>query len=169
MKKRLNCRQIDALINFYKEGCLTDLLTRYVEEHLETCPECRAKYFKQNINDEIVFENNLYDKQYETFKNNLSAYIDNELDDFENIKIKKIAISNPYARQDLEDIYNFKKTLHSAFEKTKNDLKTDYSKQTVRQITNETKGHIEPFYKLAAAFFLMLIFLMTGLFKLLHF
>ena len=41
-----------------------------------------------------------------------------KLDDFQNIKIKKIAISNPLARQDLENIYTFKKLLHNSFEKT---------------------------------------------------
>lgn len=169
MKKRLTCRQVDALIAFYKEGCLTELLTKYVEEHLETCPECRAKYFKEeNTPQEPVFEDNLFSRQYEVFKENLSAYIDNELDDFENIKIKKTAISNPNARQDLEDMYNFKKTLHLAFEKTLNDFKTDFSKPIVRELDNKTINNFT-FYKLAGAFFVMLVILMTGLFKLLHF
>ena len=48
-------------------------------------------------------------KQYADFKANLSAYIDNELDDKENIRIRKITISNPIARKDLEEMYAFKK------------------------------------------------------------
>ena len=169
MKKRLNCRQVDALINFYNEGCLTELLTKYVEEHLQTCPVCSAKYLPPIIEESPINEENSYiNEQYEIFKNNLSAYIDNELEDFENIKIKKISISNPLARQDLEDIYNFKRAMHTAYEKTKNDFKTDYSKSLIKEIEHVNVNNI-PFYKLAAAFFVMLIILMTGLFKFLHF
>ena len=168
MKKRLTCRQVEALINFYNEGCLTELLTKYVEEHLDSCSHCREKFFKQEIIDESIIDNTIQSKQYENFLNNLSAYIDNELDDLENIKIKKTAISNPNARQDLEDMYNFKKTLHLAFEKTQNDFKTDFSKPIIKELDNKNANNFT-FYKLAGAFFVMLVILMTGLFKLLHF
>ena len=65
-------------------------------------------------NEEI--ENPYITKQYKDFRSNLSAYVDNELDNQDSIKIKKIAISNPLARQDLENIYTFKRLLHSSFQ-----------------------------------------------------
>ncbi len=147
---RLSCEQVGALMAFYIENKLSDKLSYFVEEHLAACPSCREKYqtMKNIINKYSSLKNNIppkpanesinqhITKQYEEFKLNLSAYIDNELDDDENIKIKKITISNPLARQDLEDIYNFKKLLHTSFEKTKNELKEDYSKNVMMKITD---------------------------------
>ncbi|MBQ3819488.1 zf-HC2 domain-containing protein, partial [bacterium] len=46
MSYRLSCEQISALINFYAEGELSEILTKYVKEHLETCPKCMEKYNK---------------------------------------------------------------------------------------------------------------------------
>ncbi|MBO6086846.1 zf-HC2 domain-containing protein [bacterium] len=168
MKNKLNCRQVAALINFYNEGCLTDLLTKYVEEHLDNCPECREKYFFQNIEEIVPEENSYTDEQYENFLNNLSPYIDNELSDAENIKIKKYVIQNPKARKVLEDMYIFKKNLHLAHEKTKTDFKSDLSKDIINKIFDKQKANKHYFYKLAAAFFVTVIFLITGLFKFLH-
>ena len=45
--------------------------------------------------------------------------------EWKNIKIKKIAISNPLARKDLEDFYTFKQLLNSSFNKTKSEMKTE--------------------------------------------
>lgn len=159
MKNKLNCRQVDALITFYKEGCLTELLTKYVKQHLDNCPSCRAKYNEE----EVIMPS----PQYEIFRENLSAYIDNELDDSENIKIKKIAISNQQARQDLEDMYNFKKTLNEVFEKTKSDFRTDYSRNIMKQINNTQTLDLS-FYKLATAFAVMVVLLTAGLLKILY-
>lgn len=164
MKRKLNCRQVDALIAFYNEGCLTEILTKYVKEHLESCPECRNKYCTDNQTEP---KDDYYNRQYEVFRNNLSAYIDNELENSENIKIKKIAISNQQARKDLEDMYNFKKALNSVYERTQDDFKTDISKNIMKEF--RTKQPTEPFYKLAAAFVVMILFLVTGLIKFLYF
>ena len=178
MEYKLTCEQVSALLSFYTEEKLSAKLTEYVRLHLQSCPECMEKYIKmKNMlnkfmeiqNEEI--ENPYITKQYQDFKSNLSAYIDNELNDFESIKIKKIAISNPLARQDLENIYTFKKLLHTSFEKTKNEFKNDYSKNIICQIQNENheEKRIDPFIKLSAAFVLMLTFIVAGIIRILYF
>lgn len=170
MENKLNCQQIETLMAFYIEDCLSETLTKYVKYHLEICQECRKKYFKlKNLqNDLVPLEDSRYlTKQYEDFRNNLSAYIDNELDDEENIKIKKITIANPLARKDLEEIYNFKKLIHNSFERTKNELKTDFSKNILDMFKSSKKT--DPFYRLAAAFFLMISFIVAGLIRILYF
>ena len=120
-------------------------------------------------NEEI--ENPYATKQYEDFKSNLSAYVDNELNSIDSIKIKKIAISNPLARQDLENIYTFKKLLHSSFEKTKNELKNDYSKTTICQFKHDNADEKInfSFYKLTAIFFMMITVIVAGVIKMLYF
>lgn len=172
MQHQLSCEQVTALLAFYAEGTLSHKLAKYVEEHLKICPECSEKLCKLNnyVNSfsesiESKSEINYNNSQYEDFKSNLSAYIDNELDVDDNIKIKKIVISNPLARQDLENTYSFKRMLHSAFEKTKNDMKTDYSKGIIHKIQyeNDTQFVQERFFQLTTAFLIMIFGILSGL------
>ncbi len=178
MQHQLSCEQVIALLTFFAEEKLSNKLAQYVREHLENCPECMEKYkqLKKILNRYIEIqsetEESVYQtKQYEDFKSNLSAYVDNELNDFENIKIKKIAISNPLARQDLESIYLFKKALHSSFEKTKSEMKSDYSKIITNQIQHEniSRTSFDPFLRLTAVFFFMVTCIVAGLIKFLYF
>lgn len=178
MHHQLSCEQVVALLTFYAEDKLSDKLSQYVKEHLEICPECMEKYqqLKKILNLFMEIQNTPIEtpyqtKQYKDFKTNLSAYIDNELDDLDNIKIKKITISNPLARQDLENIYTFKKLLHASFEKTKNDIKTDFSKSITNQIQQENinENTTDTFLKLTATFFLMISCIVAGIIKFLYF
>ncbi len=167
MQRELTCEQVGAIITFYIEGRLSDPLQKAVRHHLEICPECNAKYeeIKQmlmryknkkcpnNIEDDV--QNNFKQKQYAEFKSNLSAYLDNELDDKENIRIKKITISNPIARKDLEEMYAFKRLLHNSFEKTKSDIKYDFSKQVLSQMNLPDKSSEPNFRRLVVLFCLM--------------
>lgn len=166
MKKKLNCEQVTALINFYAEGCLSELLAKHVKKHLENCPNCMNNYRRiidimnkynneQNeVQNDIVLNDN-----YKTFLSNLSAYIDNELDDFENIKIKKFAIINPLARQKLENIYNYKKILKETFEKTKNNFKHDFSKDIICKLKSNHST-----CNFSCNFSTLLLIMMAGIF-----
>ncbi len=175
MQKELTCEQVGAIITFYIEGKLSETLQKAVKHHLDICPECSAKFdaimnmLKRGVQDKISensdneAQNKIKNKQYAEFKANLSAYIDNELDDRENIRIKKITISNPMARKDLEEMYAFKKLLHNSFDKTRTDLRYDFSKNVLNQMhhTNATKFEIS-FKKLAIAYIIMLAVIIAG-------
>lgn len=178
MHHDLTCNQVNALISFYLEDRLNDKLKEYVERHLQQCPKCRKRYeelynmINKKFKDISENEQNneieqFHTQQYLDFKKNLSAYIDNELNDEENIKIKKITISNPLARQDLEKIYTYKKLVHNAFEKTRSDFKDDYAKSVMENITrqelNKNKKEKDPFIALISAFTATIIFLMLSL------
>ncbi len=178
MQYQLTCDQVSALLNFYVEDKLSTKLSEYVRQHLENCPSCMEKYLqmKNMLNKFMDIQNEEHEnpyatKQYEDFKANLSAYVDNELNNFESIKIKKIAISNPLARQDLENIYTFKKLIHSSFEKTKTEFKYDYSKNIICQLQNENpeEKKFDPFLKLTAAFFIMISCIVAGVISFLYF
>jgi len=118
-----------------------------VEYHMNICKDCREKYLKllnildnyKTIKNKILSDDaddilNYKNKQYKLFMDNLSAYVDNELDNDNNLKIKKIAIANSDARKELENILSFRQLLKDAFEKTKNSLKKDYSEETVNSL-----------------------------------
>lgn len=174
---KLNCEQVMALMSFYVENKLSEQLAKCVKEHLETCKECRdsyknfqemlGKYFGENtekIPVESDIENTPYqNRQYDEFKKYVSEYFDNELDDEQNIRIKKIAITNPLARQDLEKMYSFKKLLHLSFEKTRNEMKEDYSKGVLMLLEHDKSFiALDSFFKLAATFLIIISAIVVG-------
>ena len=139
----LTCSQIEMLISFYFNGELKENLKNKVEEHLQGCPICRAKYktFVNLINglkSEIgKFENKSSEVEDDNiisndYKTNVSAYIDNELNDEDNIKIKKLTINNKSARKYLEDSYALRNVISNSFEKNKNDMIIPWEKQRLQ-------------------------------------
>ena len=116
-----------------------------------------------------MHENEKYQTtQYKEFKNNISAYIDNELDEKDSVRIKKIAITNPLARKDLEDMYTFKRLLHNSFEKTRSEWKTDYSRQVINKM-DIVEPEKTPIYKIIGIFTAMLILIVCCLITMLYF
>lgn len=164
MNKDLTCNQVSALINFYIEGKLNPRLREYVNLHIAKCPACRKKIedLQKILN---TFKASKTQQQASPIEENsspelmhrLSAYVDNELNIDENIKIKKLTISNPAARRELETMYKFKKVMHSAYEKTKNDTKFDYSKNVLTKIQDGAEYSTTYFYKLSAIFVILII------------
>lgn len=147
MAVNLTCTQVSALLAFYIDDKLSPQLKQFVDCHLEICPTCREKLEALKTMVESLKEvhkkiatikqengENESNPQYDAFKVNLSAYVDNELNNEDNIKVKKYVISNPKARQDLENLYKLKKALNNSFEKVKNESKDDYSKFVLKRI-----------------------------------
>ena len=164
MNKNLTCNQVSALINFYLGGKLNPRLREYFNNHLAKCPKCKEKIEKlQNILEKKkkTPQKELKQNNYE-YIHKLSAYVDNELNSDENIKIKKMTISNPKARQELETLYKFQNVIHSAYEKTKNDTKFDYSKNIMTRLQDSTEYTTTYFYKLAGLFVILLIAIISG-------
>ncbi len=162
MEIHFTCAQVETLINYYSEGKLAPSLAQFVGEHLKKCSKCRKKFEQLQ---EVLMQYNKQKKQREPDKEligSLSAYLDNELDTSENVKIKKMTISNPSARQKLESMYKFQKLLHSAYEKTKNDIKFDYSKSIISAV-NETSQYTTPYFRnIIILFALILIAVISG-------
>lgn len=175
---KLTCAQMDVLISFYIDGDLSNSLKSQVEEHIKLCPTCRAKFdiiksMLLELKNSVVLENENKNalepqkeisQQYRIFKNNLSAYVDNELNEDESIKLKKFAIHNKDARKDLENTYNIRKLMNESFKKSKNETKRDFSKHVLRQleIEDEDTLGIHPAIKLLI-FFTVSVFLFTSL------
>lgn len=177
MTVNLTCTQVSALLSFYIDDKLSSQLKQFVEAHLEICPTCRAKL--EALRSMVKSLKEVHEKlaaiksepkedsttpQYDAFKINLSAYVDNELDDEENIKVKKYVISNAKARQDLENLYNLKKVLRNSFERAKNEVKEDYSKYVLKRIDIQEEIYgPDSFAKVVALFILILtVFTITA-------
>ncbi len=170
----ITCLQMDVLISFYIDGDLSETLKEKVEEHLKECPTCRAKlniisslfsdYKKTNKcnNQEEVYSTNIHSsKQYKFFKNNLSAYIDNELPEEDSIKMKKYTIGNKNARKELEDAYIIKRLLQNSFKKTESETKPDFSKNIIKEVSAKEKNELNfnPVIFVAFAFVVTVLFI----------
>lgn len=176
---KLTCAQMDVLISFYIDGELSSTLKSQVEEHIKNCASCRAKYdiiknmileLKNNLNisdneesfkTSDKFSTHVNSEQYRLFKNDLSAYIDNELPSEENLKIKKFTINNIKAREDLEDNYNIRRLMNESFQKIKSDTKQDFSKNILKQLEleEEATSGFHPVIKLLIGFTLSVLIL----------
>ena len=62
----------------------------------------------------------------------------------------------------IETMYKYKKFMHSAYEKTKNSSKYDYSRDIIANLQDNTDYTTNYFYKLIAAFFVILIMIISG-------
>jgi len=172
----LTCSQMDVLISFYIEGDLSINLKKQVEEHMKNCATCRAKYdiIKSmiediklsisenkniNTNNDINLQTKIFSPQYKIFKNNLSAYIDNELSSDENIKIKKFTINNTLARQELQDNYNIRRLMNTSFKKTETETKHDFSRNIIKQLEleDELNLDIHPVIKILLCFTILVL------------
>ena len=141
MNKNLTCNQVVSLLELYITGEINQKLNLYVDEHIKTCSHCKQKLedlksilYKFESVDKNISQGAKDEYSDSKFLMNLSAYIDNELESDENIKIKKITVSNPKARKKLESMYKFQKLLQASYEKTKHDYKTDFSKAVMSQV-----------------------------------
>lgn len=149
----LTCSQVEMLLSFYFDGDLKENLRDKVEEHLSVCPVCKQKYEtlvnlltglresvaelslkSANSEPSTKKENNNDTSSQIEFSTNMSAYIDNELSDEENIKIKKLTINNKKARKYLEDSYALRHIISNAFEKTKSEMRQDFSKKVLNSL-----------------------------------
>ena len=163
MDKNFNCSQIEVLMSYFAQGKLAPSLIKYIGNHINSCPECKKKFEK--INNRTQYGNTFYNKKANNENiliGNLSAYIDNELETSENVKIKRMTISNPTARQKLESMYKFQKLMHSAYEKTKNDTKIDYSKNILAMINQHDDYTTTYFRNIIIMFLLLCIAIVCG-------
>lgn len=163
MKNKLSCAHVIALFSFYIENKLNPSLKASVDSHLRTCSDCREFYSARNITND--FTQNLYEFNGD-YNETLSAYIDNELDDNEAVRMRKITITNPVVRKKLEDMYTIKKEMHDHFNKIKNECKFDYSKDIIAILNGESIP--DKFNKLVWTFTAMLSVILAGFIAMLY-
>lgn len=147
----LTCNQMNTLLPLYVNQKLNKTMSKFVEMHLDMCPKCRAKYetlknafyelsmvidyvsainsSKADTENKIMIKNKTRSLiQY------LSPYIDNELSDEDSLRVKKYIVTNLEARKALDNMYKLKKAIYECFEKSKNQIKKDYSKLIIKRL-----------------------------------
>jgi len=171
---KITCAQFEGLISFYLNDELSENLKTAFEEHLSSCPSCHIRYnMLSSIIDElkdaysqIITEENAEDIPFAEIagscedtenisQSELSAYIDNELDDEFSIKMRRNIIAKPNLRKKLETLYNLRKIMTDSFDNQKNKLKTDYSKSIIRELDVNAASHNAYFHCIAFIMFVI--------------
>lgn len=172
---KISCNQFEGLISFYLNNDLSKSLKDSFEEHLKECSSCRLKLKVLNsIVDEIkeaydkfinrdnytpedvidcqdsdnIDEDNLPDTE-------LSAYIDNELNDESSIQVRKDILTKPKIRRKLEKLYDLRRLIVNSFIEQKNSLKTDYSKIIAKSVNTGLSD--KEIYLHCALFFITIV------------
>lgn len=164
MKKSLDCKKVLSLLSLFIDNKL-DIETSYaVETHLLKCGECYKKYLEmKDIITNLHFEyeklidefnkienQNLFNiREYDSFYNNISPYIDNELSYDDGIKFRKYLVNSKPARKELAKAYNLMNNIKQSVSKFKNSLNINYSKKIVKRLKSEDQDSFDIIYRRA--------------------
>lgn len=177
---KMNCTQFEGLITFYMDGELSEALKQSFREHLNECQQCNMKYhiIKNIITDiklaysrmvkneceqeeSALLTESVTESPEKVSPHELSAYIDNELPDEYNIKIRRDIIAKPSLRKKLENMYKLRKMISESYVEGKNSLRTDYSKDIVRALNNKVSREV--YVHCTAFIFIVLLFAILSL------
>ncbi len=143
---KMACDQVTALLSYYIDGKVSAQITYFIEQHLKRCKTCRTRYevLLKAITDirdvKTQMENIELNKCVPvtansiTFSEKMSAYLDNELWDEESLRFRRYAIANPLVREELEGMFKVKNAMNTSFERTKSDLKEDFTKNVMDEV-----------------------------------
>ena len=118
MNESITCKKVSALLSLYIDNQLPENMRNFVAKHLENCESCQKAY--ESLKTILVSMRNSYEKikndislnsnpmnfkikEHEIFFNNISPFLDNELDWFENNQFKEFYKKSNTSR------YNFGK------------------------------------------------------------
>ena len=115
------------MLSLYIENKLNDKDKFFVENHFLSCINCYQKYLEmkkimKNLHleyqklldefDKLESSQNFSIREYETFYNNISPYIDDELNYEESIKFRKYILKSKPARAELANAYKLKNNIN---------------------------------------------------------
>ncbi len=170
---KMACSQVTALLSYYIDGKVSAQITYFIEQHLKRCRACRERYevLLKAIKDIREVKTQIDSIEPKTcvpvsaysasFKEKMSAYLDNELSDEECLRFRRYAIANPPVRDELDGLFKVKNAMNTSFERTKNDLKEDFTKNVINEVKMEELiyEHEPLILKVLAIFIFLFVFL----------
>ena len=150
METNPECKKIISLLSLYVDNKVTYHERMFVEEHLAFCPECYQKYMylKQliySLKDSYrkVMEmavsrqkNETFSiREHEKFLENLSPYIDNELQQPESYEFRKYLMKSKTAQKELKNTYIVQKHLKYAYNNICKKTPQEISCNVIKQLT----------------------------------
>lgn len=159
------CKKVSSMLFLYIENKVSDEDRVFIENHFQTCTNCYNKYvemkaiinnlhfeYEKLLNDfERIEQNQIFNiREYESFYQNISPYIDDELCYDESIKFRKYLLKSKPARAELANAYNLKNNIKHSVAMFKDDLHLNYSGKIVKLLKEENKYSFDSVYKRAA-------------------
>lgn len=175
----INCVQFSELITFYLNDELSKNLKQAFEEHLKECPNCNLRFKMlhslvdelRHVYNEISIEHDetendvlqsLSNEEIDEDRNlELSAYIDNELNEEFSVKVRKAIVAKPQIRNKIKKLYKIQKCLKNSYLNDQNHLKKDYSGFVLKKLnicSNDSKSN---FYCVLFITFVVILVLLS--------
>ena len=148
------CKRVSSMLSLYIDNRVTYQQRAFIEDHLSICKECHTKYLylKSLIKDlkasykqvlELAVkkqQQKLFNiREHEKFLENISPYVDNELDSKACFDFRKYLMKSKSAQNELKNLYFIQKKMHQAYEQTKNNLNSNITKNVISIIKEENK------------------------------
>ena len=159
------CKKVASMLSLYIENKLDDEEKFFVENHFINCVSCYQKYLemKKIVNnlhleykklldefEKIESNQNFSIREYETFYNNISPYIDDELNYDESIQFRKYILKSKSARTELANAYKLKNNIKRSIAKLKDSSNINFSKRILKKLKEENKNTFDIIYQRAA-------------------
>ena len=149
MDNKIICKRVSALLSLYINNKVSNIEKELIETHLNECESCYNKYiylkslikslkdsYKQIV--ELSLKKQQQEcfvvREHEKFLENLSPYIDNELDTKECYEFRKHLTKSPNAQKELKKAYKLQKELQNSFNKTKTKVSNGISKRVIKSL-----------------------------------
>ncbi len=174
------------MLSDYIEHKLSEEERIFVENHFAKCPDCYQKYLEMkdiigNLHFEYAklireFEKIEQDKilnikEYDSFFQNISPYIDDELNYDDSIKFRKYLLKSKPARQKLANAYVLKNNIKNSVFDYKNRLNINFSKKIIKELKNNSLSSFDVMYKRAIIYigFLLSTFVIIAIYMGFHY
>ena len=173
------CKKVTSMLSAYIENKLNEEERLFIENHFSICKECRKKYYEMTeiigslhfeyekmLNEfNKIEENKAFKiKEYETFYNNISPYIDDELCYEDSLKFRKYLLKSKSARDELSNVYLLKNNIKKSISDFMDKSNVNFSKKIIKKLKSENKYIIPNIYKKIAVIIGFIISVLTVLF-----
>lgn len=160
------CNKIQALLSMYIDHKLDSDLDASVALHLASCNRCQKKYIElksmisslrnsyKKIKEEVYTTNNNHQSvnlnfkinEHERFKKNISAFLDNELNEVEMIEFKNYCDKINSATDTIKPYIKLEKLLKDNYNNIQKQMPRNFSKDVINEAAlNEPAKYIAIF------------------------
>ncbi len=170
------CNKIQALLSMYIDHKLDSDLEASVALHLASCNRCQRKYIElksmisslrnsyKKIKEEVYTTNNHQSvnlnfkiSEHERFKKNISAFLDNELNDVEMIEFKNYCDKMKLANDTIKPYIKLEKLLKDNYSNIQKQMPKNFSKDVINEALSKEPAKIVAIFETVGIFLLFSI------------
>lgn len=171
----LTCNKIQALLSMYIDHKLDTDLEASVGLHLASCNRCQRKYLElksmisslrnsyKKIKEEVYTNNyqsvnlNFKINEHERFKKNISAFLDNELNEVEMIEFKNYCEKMKSATDTIKPYIKLEKLLKDNYSNIQKQMPKNFSKNVIHEATLKEPAKVVAIFESIGIFILFSI------------